>query len=447
VTAASYTNETHDPALRSWVESAHDPGTDFPIQNLPLGSFHRGGGGDDRRPRVGVAIGDGVLDLRACDRRGLLDGTGTSAPLGDACTARTLNALMSLGRPAWAALRGRVSALLRADTAEGRRARELRQELLVPMADAEMLLPAEVGDYTDFYASVHHATNVGAMFRPDNPLLPNYKYVPIGYHGRASSLVPSGTPIRRPRGQTKPPDAAAPTFGPSRSLDYELEVGAFVGPGNPLGEPVPIGAVREQLFGLCLVNDWSARDVQAWEYQPLGPFLAKSFATTVSPWVVTADALEPFRVPAAERPAGDPAPLPYLDSPEERERGGFAITLEVSLRTARMRAAGAAPVRLSRGGFAGMYWTVGQMLAHHASNGCNLRPGDLIASGTVSGPSRDSLGSLLEITRRGADPVALPGGESRKFLEDGDEVVMRAWCDREGFARIGFGECRGVVDG
>ena len=443
MSAASGENETHDPALRSWLPSANEPGNDFPIQNLPLGVFERPG--EEGHRRIGVAIGTAILDIEACVANGLL--AGLPQELVQACWMHSLNGLMALGRPHWSALRARVSDLLRADGQDAEAARLQAGQLLVPMAEARTVLPADVGDYTDFYASVHHATNVGAMFRPDSPLLPNYKYVPIGYHGRASSLVPSGTPVRRPHGQTKAPDAPAPGFGPSRSLDYELEVGAFVGPGNALGRPVPIESVHEQIFGLCLVNDWSARDVQAWEYQPLGPFLAKSFATTVSPWVVTADALEPFRVPAAARPPGDPAPLPYLDSDEERTRGGFAITLEVLLRTARMRAAIADPVRLSRGDFSGMYWTLGQMLTHHASNGCNLRPGDLIASGTVSGPARDALGCLLELTRRGAEPLSLPNGETRKFLEDGDEVIMRGWCEREGYARIGFGECRGTVVG
>jgi fumarylacetoacetase len=315
----------------------------------------------------------------------------------------------------------------------------------VAQRDAELLLPATIGDYTDFYASVHHATNVGRMFRPDNPLLPNYKWVPIGYHGRASSIVPSGTPVRRPRGQVKDPEGEVPVLVPTRALDYELELGCFVAVGNPLGEPVSIDQGEAHLFGVCLVNDWSARDVQSWEYQPLGPFLSKSFATTVSPWVVTLEALEPFRVPAYRRPSEDPAPLPHLDSERNATAGGVDVILEVSLTSARMRDQGIAPVRLGSGRVADLYWTLAQMLAHHTSNGCNLRPGDLFASGTVSGPSNDSLGCLLELTRRGAEPLTLPTGESRKFLEDGDEVIMRGFCEREGAARIGLGECRGVV--
>jgi fumarylacetoacetase len=343
-------------------------------------------------------------------------------------------------------LRAVLSAALRADTPEGERARA-HGELLVAMRDVEPTLPARVGDYTDFYASIHHATNVGSMFRPDNPLLPNYKWVPIGYHGRASSIVASGTTVRRPAGQTRDDPASPPSYAPSRRLDYELEIGAVVSAGNPLGEPIPIGDAERHVAGLCLVNDWSARDIQTWEYQPLGPFLAKSFATTVSPWIVTLDALAPFRVPAAERAAGDPAPLPYLDDPEDRARGGFGITLEVLLTTRRMRDDGHAPFLVSRGNFATMYWTVAQLVAHHSSNGCNLLPGDLIASGTVSGPEKESRGCLLERTWRGSDPLLLPTGERRQFLEDDDEVVMRAWCARDGHRRIGFGECRGRVSG
>ena len=433
-------DETHDPARASWVESAAGH-PEFPIQNLPFGVFRAR---DDNRPaRVGVAIGDRILDLAACRDEGRFSGLAQRAA--DACVAPTLNRLMALGRAPRAELRRQVGALLDRDSPARRSNRRQHERLLVPMADAELLLPADIGDYTDFYASVHHATNVGSMFRPDNPLLPNYKWVPIGYHGRASSIVPSGTPVRRPRGQVKPPDAEAPAYGPTRSLDYEMELGCFVATGNPLGEPVPLEAAEERLFGVCLVNDWSARDVQAWEYQPLGPFLAKNFATTISPWVVTMEALEPFRVPAFPRPADDPAPLPYLDGERNAMAGGLDIVVEVWLASARMRERGVAPVRLSRGRVADLYWTPGQMLAHHTSSGCNLRPGDLFASGTVSGPEREQRGCLLELTWRGAEPFGLPTGETRKFLEDGDEVVMRGYCERPGAARIGLGECRGVV--
>jgi len=435
--------DANDPSLESWVESAQASATDFPIQNLPFGVFRRAGTGE--MPRVGVAVGDQILDLAACLAEGMLaDVADTPAAL--ACALPSLNGLMAAGRPQVTTLRQRVSEVLRAGGTPTRYDRERAARILVPMADAELFVPAEVGDYTDFYASVHHATNVGAMFRPDQPLLPNYKWVPIGYHGRASSVVASGTPVRRPSGQRKGPHDPAPTVGPSRMLDYEVELGAFVGPGTPLGGRVDVAEAEGHLFGLCLVNDWSARDLQAWEYQPLGPFLAKSFATTVSPWVVTLDALEPFRAPAAARAPGDPAPLPYLYSPVDQARGAFDVTVEAWLRTADMReAAGAPAVRLSRGSFRDMYWTLAQLFTHHASNGCNLRSGDLLASGTISGPSRDALGCLLELTRRGAEPVALPGGESRSFLEDGDEVVLRAYCERAGAVRIGFGECRGVV--
>jgi fumarylacetoacetase len=433
-------DETHDPARASWVESAQGP-TDFPIQNLPFGVYRRKG--EAAPARVGIAIGNQILDVVACRGQGRLTGMAGSAA--EACAATGLNRLMALGRAHWLALRRQVSTLLSTDAPGLRSARRLPDGILVPMADAELLLPAAIGDYTDFYASVHHATNVGRMLRPDNPLFPNYKWLPIGYHGRASSIVSSGTPVRRPRGQLKDPQADAPAVGPSAALDYEMEVGCFVGPGSPLGTPVPIARAEEHLFGLCLVNDWSARDVQAWEYQPLGPFLAKNFATTISPWVVTFEALEPFRVPALVRPEGDPTPLPYLSSATDRDRGGVDLTVEVYLASAQMREQGVAPMQLSRGRFADLYWTVAQMFTHHTSNGCNLQPGDLFASGTVSGPVREARGCLLEITWRGAEPITLPTGETRKFLADGDEVIMRGYCERSGAVRIGFGECRGVV--
>lgn len=431
-------DDTHDPRLESWVEAANDPAGDFPIQNLPFGVF-ASRGGSDRPPRLAVAIGQHALDLRACADAGLL--FDAPRPAVEAARSATLNALMMRPRAERAALRRVISRLLD-------RRHDLRPRvapLLVKQSDVRWLLPAAVGNYTDFYASVFHATNVGSMFRPDNPLLPNYKFVPIGYHGRASSLVPTGSPVRRPAGQTRVEGAESPVFGPSARLDYELEVGLFVGPGNRLGSPVPIEEAEEHAFGLCLVNDWSARDIQQWEYQPLGPFLAKSFATTVSPWVVTLEALAPFRAPAFARPDGDPDPLPYLASPRDREAGGFDVQLEVLLSSERMRQAGCEPMRLSLGNLTQMYWTFAQMLAHHTSNGCNLLPGDLLASGTVSGPSADSRGCLLELTWRGSQPVALPTGETRRFLEDGDEVILRGWCERTGHRRIGFGECRGLV--
>jgi fumarylacetoacetase len=421
--------------LQSWVESANDGQTDFPIQNLPFGVFR-----DRRRSeaRIGVAIGDRILDLRACREKGLLDSL--SGDLADACTASCLNDLMALGATHWSALRTRLVDLLGTPAH-----RSSIEPLLVPMTDAEMLLPAVIGDYTDFYASIHHATRVGTLFRPDNPLLPNYKYLPIGYHGRASSIVVSGNNVRRPRGQKKPPTANTPIFGPSTALDYELEVGFFVGPGNALGEPIPIESAQSHIFGICLFNDWSARDIQSWEYQPLGPFLGKNFATTISPWVVTMEALAPFRVPAFKRPPGDPAPLPYLQSPQQDDTGAIDLTLEVYLTSAQMRASRIEPVPMSSANLRDLYWTPAQMLTHHASNGCNLRPGDLFASGTVSGPAKDSLGCLLEVTKNGAEPLTLSTGETRRFLEDGDEVIFQGFCRRPGFPRIGLGPCRGTI--
>ena len=433
-------DETHRAELRSWVESANTDETDFPIQNLPFGCFRPRDGG----PRPGVAIGDQILDLAAARdvaEFGPEIDVAIEACIGDAA----LNPLLSIGR--MPALRAALSELLRADSRVGWAARAHADTLLSPMADAALQVPVCVGDYTDFYASIHHATNVGSMFRPDNPLLPNYTWVPIGYHGRASSIVPSGTAVRRPAGQTREDPATVPTFGPSRRLDYELEVGAVVSVGNALGTAISLATAESHVAGLCLVNDWSARDIQAWEYQPLGPFLAKNFATSVSPWIVSLEALAPFRVPAATRPAGDPEPLPYLDDAANRAQGGFDIELRVWLRSERMRAEEMPPEPVSVGTFATMYWTIGQLVAHHTSNGCNLRPGDVLASGTVSGPTKESRGCLLERTWRGTEPLTLPTGETRRFLEDGDEVLMRGACSRPGYRRIGFGECRGVVLG
>ena len=431
---------THDPGLRSWVDSANVPDADFPIQNLPLGIFATG---DGDTGHAGVAIGDRILDVVAALDAGVFDGAAEEAA--EQCLGGELNDLCAAGRSAQRELRTQVSAFLAADNDRARRDRGLADRVLVRMADVQMRLPVAVGDYTDFYASVFHATNVGKMFRPDNPLLPNYKYVPIGYHGRASSLVVSGATVRRPNGQTKADNAPAPTFGPTRALDYEAEVGLIVGSGNELGEPIEIDDAESHIVGLCLVNDWSARDVQTWEYQPLGPFLAKNFATTLSPWIVTLDALEPFRLPAFARPEGDPSPLPYLSSARDAQVGGINVTLEVLLTSQQMRDAGTPPMQLSRSRFADMYWTAAQMVAHHSSNGCNLRPGDLLASGTVSGPTPDSLGCLLELTARGSRRLTLPTGERRAFLEDGDEVTLRATCQSATARRIGFGECRGTI--
>ncbi len=403
-------DRTHAPGLESWVESANDPATDFPIQNLPFATFAKGG---EDRYRLGAVIGDRILDVHA------------------AFGVAAMRDVMAMPRAEREGLRRSLSAFLvqRAAGAEA---------LLTPLAEARFGLPCEIGDYTDFYASIDHARNVGSMFRPDNPLLPNYKWVPVGYHGRASSVVISGTPVRRPCGQISDSPAGPPTYGPSRRLDYELELGAFLGPGNCMGEPIALRDAGDHLVGVCLLNDWSARDIQAWEYQPLGPFLAKNFATSISPFVVTAEALQPFRQAAGARPDGDPAPLPHLAGGTE---DAYDIHLEVWLRTAQMPS----PVRVSRTNFRRMYWTLPQMIAHHTSNGCNVRPGDLIGSGTVSGPEKDNRGCLLEITWKGAEPLKLPTGETRKFLEDGDEVMLRGWCEAPGFRRIGLGECRGVV--
>lgn len=418
-----HTDATHDPALRSWVESANVAGCDFPIQNLPFGRFRVAGGA----PRVGVAIGEQILDLRAA---GLID-------------TDDMNALMAAPAAQRQALRARISQGLAAGSAS----QAAWTAALVPQAQAEMLLPCRIGDYTDFYTSVHHATNVGRQFRPDNPLLPNYKWVPIGYHGRASSIGVSGQQVLRPLGQLKAPDAPAPVLAPCQKLDYELELGWFIGPGNAQGASIPIGKAEEHLFGVVLFNDWSARDIQGWEYQPLGPFLSKNFASTLSPWVVTMEALAPFRVPFT-RPEGDPAPLPYLDSADNRARGAFTITLEVLLQTARMHAEGMAPAVLSRTDTArAAYWTPAQLVAHHTVNGCNLCSGDLLGSGTLSGPEADEAGSLLELAAAGQRPVRLPTGEQRSFLEDGDTLTLRGWCERAGAVRIGLGEVSGTVVG
>jgi fumarylacetoacetase len=425
-------NETHDPARRSFVDSANAPDCDFPIQNLPFGVFCPSQG---QPPRIGVAIGDQILDITAA--ASLL---GDTAEAMQWANAPYLNHLMSLGPDEWSKLRLALSRGLSAERGDKR-----LQQYLSPMARAELKKPVVIGDFTDFFASIFHATNAGRMFRPDNPLMPNYKYVPVAYHSRKSSIIVSGTAFKRPHGQRKGPNDAEPSYGPSRNLDFELELGMYIGTTSELGEPVPIGKASEHIFGFCLLNDWSARDVQAWEYQPLGPFLGKSFATTISPWVVTAEALAPFRTAAFARPAGDPAPLPHLDDPDDRAHGGLDITLEAYLSTAAMRRAGTAPARVSATSFALMYWTVAQMIAHHTSNGCNLCNGDLLGSGTVSGPEKSSWGSLLELTARGREPLALPGGEQRGFIEDGDEIIFRGFCAKDGFARIGFGECRGVV--
>ncbi len=407
-----------------------DAESDFPIQNLPYGVFRPRPG---ESPRIGVAIGESILDLAVLERRGLFRGTAVGGAR--VFDAPSLNGLMAMGRPAWTAARARIQDLLRAEEPRLRDDAALRREALVPIDGAVLEMPVTVGDYTDFYSSREHATNVGAMFRGrENALLPNWLHLPVAYHGRASSLVVSGTAVHRPRGQIKPDGAEAPIFGASRLLDFELEMGFFIGPGNRLGRPIPVEEADEQIFGMVLVNDWSARDIQKWEYQPLGPFLAKNFATTISPWVVTMDALEPFRCAGPEQ---DPVPLPYLRTAGDQ---AFDVHLEVLIQTARM----GAPLRIVRSNFRHLYWNVRQQLAHHTVGGCNLRPGDLLASGTISGPAPDSRGSLLELTWAGKDPIRLPDGEERRFLEDGDTVILRGFCDGAGF-RVGFGEASGRI--
>jgi len=430
-------DQTHDPALKSFIASANAPDCDFPIQNLPYGAFRRRSatGG----PRIGVAIGDEILDIAAV--ADLLDGAAGHAAA--ACAVPHLNDLMRLGPTYWAALRSELSQLLSIADAD-RRSRV--ETSLTPIAAAELFVPVQIPNFTDFFASIFHATNTGRLFRPDNPLLPNYKYVPVAYHGRASSVQASGVPVRRPSGQTKRGDEAVPVYRPARSLDYELELGFYIGQPSSLGTPVPIAEAGGHIFGYCLLNDWSARDIQAWEAQPLGPFLAKNFTTSVSPFVVTAAALAPFRTAAFARPAGDPAPLPHLAASQDQAAGGLDIVLEANIFTPKMRREGMPPFCLSRGSFAQIYWTVAQMVAHHTSSGCNLEIGDLMGSGTVSGPEPESWASLLELSKGGREPIALPTGETRRFLEDGDEIIFRGHCERAGFARIGFGECRAVIE-
>ncbi len=423
-------NETHDPNLKSWVESANTPNTDFPIQNLPFCRFIN----DESERVIGLAIGDKVLEINAWSSEiARLD--------------LVFQDLENLPPPRYfdisSEFRKQFSAAL-SSTASSELQEGLTPFLHERSAVSE-LLPFDIGDYTDFYCSIYHATNVGSMFRPDNPLMPNYKYIPIGYHGRASSIVVSGTDIKRPKGQNRSDPDQPPVFIPAKNLDYEMELGFFVGQGNEPGRPIPISEAEQHIFGLCLINDWSARDIQAWEYQPLGPFLSKSFATTISPFVVTMEALAPFRVPAFEREPDDPQPLDYLNDEQNKKFGGLDIKLEVYIQTEKMRNGNIEPHMLSRSNPKDLYWTIGQMLTHHASNGCNLQTGDLMASGTVSGKGKDERGCLLELTWRGKEPIDLPSGEQRRFLEDGDEIIMKGYCEREGFRRIGFGECRGKI--
>ena len=424
------------PELNSWVKSAGRSDCDFPIQNLPYAVFRRTGSHDDFA--IGVAIGDRIVDLSKAAAAGLLSELPPETLA--ACRKSKLNGVMALPRPSRIALRQALSRALSTDSM----VIHSLQQCLVSQASVEYAVPADIGDYTDFYTSIHHAANIGRLFRPDNPLLPNYKWVPIGYHGRSSSIGVSGETIQRPRGQLMAPGATAPTLDASKRLDYELELGVFVGPGNADRAPIQIDAAEDHVFGVCILNDWSARDIQAWEYQPLGPFLSKNFGTTISPWIVTLEALAPFRI-GWSRPAEDPQPLPYLSSPSFGETGALDIQLEVLLQTRRMVAAGLPPHRLARTSYRHAYWTIAQLIAHHTVNGCNLRPGDLLGTGTLSGPTETEAGALIEQTSGGKQPIVLPNGETRTFLDDGDTVIMRGWCEREGAVRIGMGEATGRI--
>ncbi|MDP4985700.1 fumarylacetoacetase [Pseudoalteromonas tunicata] len=428
-------NETHDINLTSWVESANTT-TDFPIQNLPFAVFRRKGSSEAFRG--GVAIGDQVVDLAVVDAANIFSGLAQEAV--HAANAPSLNEFMGMGQAHWSALRLALSQALRTGSAH----QASLEAALIAQADIEFSLPCRIGDYTDFYTSIYHATAVGRLFRPDNPLLPNYKWVPIGYHGRSSSIDVSGQTFHRPNGQTKAPDAEIPSFGPCKRLDYELELGIYLGKGNKLGDAIAIEDAENHVFGLCVFNDWSARDLQAWEYQPLGPFLAKNFASTVSPWIVTTEALAPFKT-NWHRDENDPQPLSYLDSTANREAGAFDIQMDVLLESAKMRTEGTPASKLSQSSFKHSYWTVAQMVTHHTVNGCNFLPGDMLGSGTQSGPEHEEAGSMLELSRGGKESITLNNGETRTFLNDGDKVIMRGWCEKDGFKRIGFGSVEGTI--
>jgi len=441
-------DQTHDSTLESWIVSANDPNTDFPLQNLPLATRVAAHDGEVWESIV-TRVGNSFINLNHIGA--IAQDLGLDP---QTWALFDLEELMLGGE--WPEMRRDLQVLLTKGNTKLQNHPE-RDEIVVPADDAQLVVPLPIGDYTDFYASVHHATNVGTMFRPDNPLLPNYKWIPVGYHGRASSVISSGVPVRRPKGQLAPSsEGGKPTFEPCKLLDHELEMGFFVGRANELGEPITIDRAEDHIFGMCLLNDWSARDLQKWEYQPLGPFLAKNFATSISPYIVTMEALAPFRCEAEKRPEGDPQPLPHLDSEANRSSGGVDVTLEVYLASKQMREKGLDPVRISRGRFRTMYWTIAQRLTHHSSSGCNMQPGDLLGSGTVSGPTRDSRGCMLELTWDGdkdnpvpgtqRTPLMLPTGEERKFLADGDEVILKGYCEREGYRRIGFGECRGIIE-
>lgn len=430
-------NHTHDPQARSWLATANEPGTDFPIQNLPFGVFRRRGSGEAFRG--GVAVGDQVVDLAALASQGLVNGLAGQAL--QACAREHLNDLMAMGPEAWRALRHTLFALLHQDHPHPSGVRAC----LVPRHAIELTLPSRIGDYTDFYTSIHHARNVGRVIRPDDPLTPNFQWLPIAYHGRASSVVISGTPFHRPMGQAMLPGSPSPVYGPCARLDYELEMGFYVGPGNALGRRVPLEQAENHIFGMCLLNDWSARDHQFWEMAPLGPFLGKNFCTSVSPWVVSMEALAPFRVPFS-RPADEPQPLPYLDGATNRAQGGVDVQLEVLLETAQHRSRQLAPARLSSTSFRHQYWTPAQMLTQHTVGGCNLQAGDLLGTGTISGPTPQEAGAMVELSLGGIRPIPIEGtDEERRFLADGDRVILRGWCERPGAVRIGFGTCEGEV--
>lgn len=430
----SVLNHTHDPAARSWLATANQPGTDFPIQNLPFAVFRRQGTAEPLRG--GMAIGDQVLDLQALATSGGLSGLAQQAA--EAGAQDSLNALMAMGPGAWSALRHAVFGLLSSAATDAQQ--QAVAACLVPQSGVTYGLPARIGDYTDFYTSIYHATNVGKLFRPDNPLMPNYRWVPIGYHGRSSSVQVSGHGFRRPKGQVLPAGQTEPVFSACQRLDWELELGVFVGQGNNLGDPIALDDAEQHVFGMCLLNDWSARDIQAWEYQPLGPFLAKNFATTISPWVVTLEALAPYRQ-ALERPDHKQDDLAYLRSEHNSQHGAVDIQLSIGLTSQAMRDAGQPVHWVCQTSYRHAYWTLAQMVTHHTVNGCNLQPGDLLGTGTLSGPTLDQAGALLELTQGGKVPLTLPDGQQRTFLLDGDEVTIRGWCDRPGAARIGFGEC------
>lgn len=429
-------NETHDPNLQSWVNTANDGKTDFPIQNLPFASF-RVKGSDDAFS-CGVAIGNDVLDLKAAANSAAFADLDES--ILSALAHSKLNPLMALGRNKWSALRLKLSQTLRKGAAE----ETVLKSFLHPMETVEFSTPCTIPDYTDFYASVHHATNIGVLFRPDNPLLPNYKWIPIGYHGRSSSIGVSGQTFPRPKGQTKAPDAEAPTFGPCKRLDFELEMGIIVGQGTELGSSLEIDEAEDHVFGMCLFNDWSARDIQAWEYQPLGPFLAKNFASTMSPWLVTMEALAPYRADFAH-PADDPQPMDYLTSTQNSKKGGLDIKLEVLLHTQAMKSENSPSHSLATSNMKYSYWTVAQMVTHHTVGGCNLQSGDLMATGTMSGPGASEACAMIELTSGGKNPISLPNGETRTFLEDGDTVIITGHCERDGAIRIGFGSSVGSI--